>query len=825
MNPSSSSHGKSKPSLIVTLPSRICSTCADISSRWCEPTKKPSSCGAEGDFEGLWPTDEQCWTPRELRTSARRCACCQFLLRSIESSPWMSPQDDDYIGLGSHIVGSTHGSPAQREQEAMQRHYLGSGGATQYIRYYRPRLRIYRKSGDNKDYPYVPSDFVALLPLAEKPDGANAEGSLPFHGRVVGERTDFDMAREWLKSCTDSHHPIGDNVRKGGRGFGGGLFSGYSNQRQDGCQPVPCLAIPHFRLVDVEKRCIVLAQPEDTYAALSYVWGNSKRLLLLTDNLEELSTPGALSPDRDTVPKTFLDAIIVAQQLSIRFVWIDAICILQDNQEQLVEHMDLMDKIYSSASLTIVSDTASADSGIPGVGMLRGPEQATFTRGRRTYISSRQTFGAALQSSCWESRAWCLQEKVFSKRLLIFTESQTFYHCTRSTWFEDTVLESHEYTGGSVSIAERSDPSVKKMRDPHYTAYEAHRPLFGRNFWSLIELYTRRQLSFESDTIRAFSGILNSVEDQHGPSHWGVLQSEFNKGLSWSISGRTPNLRRNEFPSWSWAGWRGNVEGVRLRFLSAHRNWHDRWDVVFFYYHKTESMEHELRPIYVDRPKTPKVSSSNKEIVSTTENTPASTETKPNTSAATTTTETAAPGNIAPTSLFGLPLSSPPQQEELERRDGTWMIPGHPGEEDFVAKDLPPFTHVPETMPPLSHILRFYTSVATLEIDANPDPARDPWTGGQGTRHAVRLPGSNEVVGHIEPVAEWVGKMTVADFAFISNGFHPPSDSMEYSSPALLHVLILEGEGEVKTRVRSTECWDIYKWRKACPKWKAVTLA
>jgi len=129
---------------------------------------------------------------------------------------------------------------------------------------------------------------------------------------------------------------------------------------------------------------------------------------------------------------------------------------------------------------------------------------------------------AAKADSAIRSRAWCLQEKVFSKRLLIFTETQAFYHCNNSTWFEDTVLELTERNGGSVGIAERSSPSYKGIRGPSYTAYEAHRKLFGRNFWTLVEIYSKRNLSFESDTIRAFSGILKSIESDFGHAIWGV---------------------------------------------------------------------------------------------------------------------------------------------------------------------------------------------------------------------------------------------------------------------------------------------------------------
>jgi hypothetical protein len=89
-------------------------------------------------------------------------------------------------------------------------------------------------------------------------------------------------------------------------------LSTWREESNEDCVPKPRRKLSHFRLIDVEKQCVVLAQDQDEYAALSYVWGRVKRLLLTVENLEPLSTPGALSPNREEVPRTFKDALIVA---------------------------------------------------------------------------------------------------------------------------------------------------------------------------------------------------------------------------------------------------------------------------------------------------------------------------------------------------------------------------------------------------------------------------------------------------------------------------------------------------------------------------------
>lgn len=498
--------------------------------------------------------------------------------------------DESFVELTSGFVGSRHTTPSERDRDDSRMQHFGSGyynnhGASSYDRYYRPRLQVFNKTDEDEQRLYIAGAFTHILPLATSRYEWEETGlSQTFNGRVVRRTANFELLRYWYKVCC-TQHIVDTNPG----------FHGRKPLGQPDCRPKPLPNIPHFRLIDVESRSVVQIDPNQklVYAALSYVWGNAKRLLLCSDNLDRLSTPDVLIDENEDVPKTFIDALEVAERFDIPYLWIDALCILQDNADQLLSHMNCMDSIYSSATLTIVSDAESADTGIPGISLPRSPPQATFRHGGKDFLSSKRTFGTALKDSYWESRAWCLQEKFFSKRLLIFTPSQTFYHCTSATWFEDTILENKERDVGNVYIAERSDPSRKKQIDgePSYTAYEAHRSLFSsRNFWSLVEIYSKRQLSFESDSIRAFSGILKSIKDEYGAAIWGVPEYNFARGLTWSLSECKMSLRRPDFPSWSWAGWRASGEAT-LQFtdVKVESAMPEQWGLDFYYYRLNES--------------------------------------------------------------------------------------------------------------------------------------------------------------------------------------------------------------------------------------------
>jgi hypothetical protein len=167
-----------------------------------------------------------------------------------------------------------------------------------------------------------------------------------------------------------------------------------------------------FRLVNVERKCIVTAIPGCRYAALSYVWGSAERLLFCAENRDRLLTPGGLNDTLGDIPRTFLDAMNIARNLGFCYLWIDALCIRQDDGNDLARHMSSMEMIYGSADLTIVSNTASVNTGIPGISCARKRPQLIYWNGDVELINAKPTFAKALTGSPWGSRGWTLQEKI-----------------------------------------------------------------------------------------------------------------------------------------------------------------------------------------------------------------------------------------------------------------------------------------------------------------------------------------------------------------------------------------------------------------------------
>lgn len=101
-----------------------------------------------------------------------------------------------------------------------------------------------------------------------------------------------------------------------------------------------------MRFIDVEKDCIVERRDAVKCVALSYVWGAAATLRLKTMNQERMRTPGVLSDL--SLPATISDAIDLVKACGEQYLWVDALCIVQNDAEDLEAGTYAMDLICKS---------------------------------------------------------------------------------------------------------------------------------------------------------------------------------------------------------------------------------------------------------------------------------------------------------------------------------------------------------------------------------------------------------------------------------------------------------------------------------------------
>ncbi|KAF1991327.1 HET-domain-containing protein, partial [Aulographum hederae CBS 113979] len=184
-----------------------------------------------------------------------------------------------------------------------------------------------------------------------------------------------------------------------------------------------------FFVINVDDMRIDSVPRTSEYIALSYVWGKSQsdhieEFCLRKSNLERLRTPNALS--REDLPATVADTISLVKLLGYSYLWIDRLCIIQDDDAERMRHqLDAMGETYSGSVFTIAAVAGDdAHFGLPGVpGSSKTRLTTAFTE------SPVPVFETLIDDSIWNCRAWTYQERMCSRRCLYITNNKLFFQC------------------------------------------------------------------------------------------------------------------------------------------------------------------------------------------------------------------------------------------------------------------------------------------------------------------------------------------------------------------------------------------------------------
>ncbi|KAG6246523.1 hypothetical protein E4U23_004551 [Claviceps purpurea] len=407
-------------------------------------------------------------------------------------------------------------------------------------------------------------DFAGYL----TPKGQQAA----IRGRRVSPLLNPELPKCWLNFCRQHH-------------------SG------KGCEAPPMQQSPvaGLQLIDCSEKRVVAAHEVNVddateYLALSYAWAQTG-LDASAEAEADVDVPSMfdlsalrLGPDGilpDTMPALFADAIAFTITIGARYLWIDRFC-LQITPAARRQQIDVMDDIYSRASLTLVVATEDAIlSGIPGLSSPR-ETQLSLRVNNILYTTSLIRPDLEVASTKWATRAWTLQEGLLSRRRLIFTASQVYYQCRAL----------HCYESISLPLRLASDWTLGRVFPAGDTAA---RPQESGEVTRLIKTYMCRELANPEERLDAFRGLLRIYErmDTFPMRHFlglplfhsddfempGVV-SETDRlavGLGWMIRDsmsrsstvlppmaghETPvdelycyARRTTSFPSWTWLAW------------------------------------------------------------------------------------------------------------------------------------------------------------------------------------------------------------------------------------------------------------------------------
>ncbi|KAK0705595.1 heterokaryon incompatibility protein-domain-containing protein [Lasiosphaeris hirsuta] len=397
----------------------------------------------------------------------------------------------------------------------------------------------------------APSGTLIAFVQEEYPSGSESEsserGADGFWTTLAIQRVrpvSHDMGfwiPDWLENCQRCHgeqcEPNLDafhNFARAGPGFKFRLID------------VRAMAVVEFDIVEILAHALLRTTP--AYAALSYVWGGVVGLRLLRDNVQDLRMPGSLHHHRSEIPRTVLDAIRLTKSMCVKYLWVDALCLVQDDPEDKARSIPRMIEVYAGATVTIVAASGPhANSGLPGVG-------DTPRIGKQIIEEVRPGLEMAvvndvkdmLEASTYATRGWTFQEQLLANRTVIFTpDSSIYFRCLHSVWSEDTNDDSR--------------PSVTTFEPDYlYMALGGSFPA-ALCYDALVLHYTDRSLTDQSDVLNAFAGMQKLLEKQLGTLFiQGIPPSAFDFFIL--FTGHWVVLKRRQgFPSWSWAGWVGKV--------------------------------------------------------------------------------------------------------------------------------------------------------------------------------------------------------------------------------------------------------------------------
>ncbi|KAF9870283.1 heterokaryon incompatibility protein [Colletotrichum karsti] len=328
---------------------------------------------------------------------------------------------------------------------------------------------------------------------------------------------------------------------------------------------------------------------------MSYVWDKPPWVMMTAVNLPQFCLEGKL---RDAgLPKTITDAVRLTEEMGIPYLWVDALCIIQegDGGVDKARQIPKMDAVYGLAEVTIVQ-ASGQDSKCPLLGFgddsapLRQIE-AELKPGLRVGLQLTGFDDKQKASSTWIGRAWTFQEAVLSPRLLIFHNGQVTWECREAVWCEDMSTEPDntpkptEYTmenGVTIPLsaetptfkpqfgsqmlpveASQLQDNQQVLRSLPYVDFKGRRDHISR-YEGAVQEYTSREMSYWSDKLNAFAGLGAFHERQMGTGLvFGLPSNQLDMALLWSAADGPSLDRLPEFPSWSWAGWKGAV-----RYLS-----------------------------------------------------------------------------------------------------------------------------------------------------------------------------------------------------------------------------------------------------------------
>jgi hypothetical protein len=398
-----------------------------------------------------------------------------------------------------------------------------------------------------------------------------------FHLGNTGSPNSLQVAKEWLKGCREGHARCNTSVIKNPRSW-------LPHRVLDLGDPTQPLNSEKLRLLEFNEE-------EGSYVCLSHCWGSSSVFTTTKATLRSMLS----NIPWPSLPKTFQDAIAVTHKLGLRYLWIDSLCIVQDDVEDWGRESALMEVIYGGSMLTLAA-TASSDASegllfdlpqkfahreikVPNESCVQGK---VFYRHNLPHSEEWQRVDSRIGDYPLLNRAWVFQERFLSPRILHFTKTELTWECMETTtcqcildqgWPPRMIhlekASSNWFKGQGGLYQAEADPaeaSIIRFPKERYAdmALSPSKYDLCEKWNGILKQYCKLDITLGKDKLPALSGIARLMQGLRNNERYlaGLWKDHLHRDLCWYFDDPAPRHSLEwRAPSWSWA----SVNGKQLK--------------------------------------------------------------------------------------------------------------------------------------------------------------------------------------------------------------------------------------------------------------------
>ncbi|KAJ5497297.1 hypothetical protein N7463_009284 [Penicillium fimorum] len=545
-----------------------------------------ASCLLCNRFRGHGPLDNKSkdrrhdflqFTWEELLSSSSSCYCCDILVRGCRGCFRQHSLEETDIANGSLKFRYLDRTGDIEEQETGKMIVILFQNGKKFL------IEVFAADGPAGLTPASWGDFAPRSRTSPRTDSGSAHVTI----------------KSWLDECMVDHADSLCNVGK--------------------LPPLPT------RVVDVglEDGVVKIIEPKKTkgkYVCLSHCWGSRQIITTTKATLAEHKR----SIPWDSLSQTFRDAIFGVRALKIKYIWIDSLCIIQDDATDWAIESSRMASVYRNGFFTIAAThSLNGDGGL----FHATPDFQVSGKspdGEQYNLYFREVIDHHIEpiNKCDDesgsptavffplfTRAWVYQERMLSARVIHFGRYELFFECRSGIRCEcEHIMDSDGGAGSwrglfKVELATALLYYDLASRGQDRPGLEYH----GAALWrTLVTCYTGLLLTQSSDRLPAIGGMAREMADRRGPSYLaGLWEESLNDDLIWAVPQESGNVQPRPYPwnapTWSWASVESGVrhwDELLFPTYEMHRPFGSR--LPYQHFSTIENCEVKINPVAID---------------------------------------------------------------------------------------------------------------------------------------------------------------------------------------------------------------------------------